>query len=474
MTAPTARIRSTAAACCAAMALSLVGGSAPAGAQSKSTTTTTTKAAKKTTTTTTAAKKATTTTTEPAPSHKPGEAAPLLDPSRLAGLTEGLAARVGLDRRLGKSTGVGDLGNACVSVETPRGEVLYTHDGQGSFIPASTAKLFTSLAAFSALGPTTRFRTEVWEKDGTIYLKGGGDPVLATPDWIAQKKDHLTTPLADLAQQARQARSGIRTFVADAGELDTAPEVDGWEPRYMREGTAPRLSALAVDRSRATPKPDWPKVARGQGDADLEAAAAFAALYGADGASVTRGSVPEGATQIASIESPPLSDIITEMNTYSDNFVAETLLRQVGKRRSGTGTTEAGVAAETQILSDLGVDLSGVSLHDGSGLHRDSRVSCDAFLDLLEVGTNDPGFGQAFATSLATGGGDGTLQKRDLSANVRAKTGTLNDVSNIVGIAGSADGDLYFAVLMNDNTQTTRAHQIQDRIVGDIGAWPQP
>jgi len=77
-----------------------------------------------------------------------------------------------------------------------------------------------------------------------------------------------------------------------------------------------------------------------------------------------------------------------------------------------------------------------------------------------------------FASSLALGGTDGTLKKRDLSAEVRAKTGTLNDVSNLAGAAGSGAGDLYFAILMNDATNQDRAHQLQERIVRDIRAWP--
>lgn len=398
----------------------------------------------------------------------------LLDPSRFADLADGLEARVGLDRRLAKDTGASAFASSCVSVGLPGGETLFRLRGDASLIPASTTKLFTGLAALAAIGPDTRLRTEVWEKDGTLYLKGGGDPVLATPDWINAHRERAYTPLADLADRARSARPGADAVVADAGALDTDPSVDGWEARYLRELTAPRISALAADRGRPVLRPQWPKVPNGQDDADLAAASAFAGLYG-EATSVRRGSTPEDATMIASIDSPPLSEIVAEMGRHSDNFIAEVLLRHVG-RTAGDATTAGGVRAEGEVLGRMGVDLTGVHLADGSGLHRDSLVSCDSFLDLLHVGLADDRLAAAFSGSLAVGGDDGTLAKRDFAGEVRAKTGTLNDVSNLVGVAGSGTGDIYFAILMNDTAATGagRAHELQDRIVDDVGAWPRP
>lgn len=402
-----------------------------------------------------------------------GAATPLLAPSRFPELSEAVDARVGLDRRLVRDVRTSGLGSSCIAVGLPTGEALYGLHGDASLIPASTTKLFTGLGALVAIGPDTRFRTEVWEKDGTLYLKGGGDPVLATAVWARDHPDEASTSLVELARGAKDAHPGARTIVADAGFLDATPTVDGWESRYMRDLTAPRISALAVDRGRPAPDPNRPKVADGQGDADLAAASVFAGLYGGAGLTVTRGGTPDGATLVASVESPPLSEIVASMEKNSDNFVAEVLLRQIG-RTAGEPTTAGGVRAETAALGGMGIDLAGVHLLDGSGLHRNSKVTCDAMLDLLQAGLSDATVGAVFAKSLAVGGTDGTLKKRKLAGDVRAKTGTLSDVSNLVGAAGSDDGDLYFAIIMNDMAQVDKAHQLQDRIVDDIGRWPQP
>lgn len=402
-----------------------------------------------------------------------GGARALLDPSRFGDLADGLEARVGLGRRLAKDTGTSAFASACVAVGLPTGEALFRLRGDTSLIPASTTKLFTGLSALAALGPDTRLRTEVWEKDATLYLKGGGDPVLATPDWISAHRERVSTPLSELAERARSARPDASRVVADAGALDTNPSVEGWEARYLRDLTAPRISALAADRGRPVLRPGWPKVPNGQGDADLAAASAFAGLYG-DGMEVSRGSTPEDATMIASVDSPPLSEIVAEMGKHSDNFIAEVLLRHVG-RTAGDPTTVGGVRAEGEVLNTMGVDLAGVHLADGSGLHRDSEVSCDSFLDLLHVGLADDRLRSAFEGSMAIGGSDGTLEKRDFTGDVRAKTGTLNDVSNLVGVVGSGSGDLYFAILMNDTARGAGSpHALQDRIVDDVAAWPRP
>lgn len=397
----------------------------------------------------------------------------LLSPARFPQLTEAVDARVGLDRRLGADTGGSGLASSCVAVGLPSGEMLFGLHDDASLIPASTTKLFTGLAALLAVGADTRFRTEVWEKDGTLYLKGGGDPVLATPQWARSHPDEASTSLAELASSAVAAHPGAGAVVADAGVIDTDPAVEGWESRYLRDFTAPRISGLAVDRGRPDPDPNRPKVANGQADADLAAAAAFAGLYGGAGVTVSRGATPEGATLVASVESPPLSEIVAAMEKNSDNFIAEVLLRHVG-RSAGDPTTAGGVRAEAAVLGGLGIDLSGVHLLDGSGLHRDSKVTCEAMLGLLQAGLSDASVGAVFAKSLAVGGTDGTLKKRHLAGDVRAKTGTLNDVSNLVGAAGSGDGDLYFAILMNGTAGSDRAHQIQERIVADIGRWPAP
>ena len=69
------------------------------------------------------------------------------------------------------------------------------------------------------------------------------------------------------------------------------------------------------------------------------------------------------------------------MDHYSDNFTAEMVLKAIGARAGGRGTTAAGAAVVRRGLRAAGVPLAGVRIVDGSGLSRDrprDRARVDA------------------------------------------------------------------------------------------------
>ena len=115
-------------------------------------------------------------------------------------------------------------------------------------------------------------------------------------------------------------------------------------------------------------------------DGALYAGDQFARLLRARGVTVAgtiaHGKEPEGAIEIAKIDSAPVSAIVVESESSSDNGGTEDLIREIGVKASKDGSTAAGVAAATAKLAELGVPMTGVSLVDGSGLARDNRVTC--------------------------------------------------------------------------------------------------
>ena len=94
--------------------------------------------------------------------------------------------------------------------------------------------------------------------------------------------------------------------------------------------------------------------------------------------SPSTGTAPAQAAEVASINSAPLSTLVTEMLSASDNGTAESLALAVGRQTADTGTTAAGLAGITSTLTSAGVDLTGVSLVDGSGLSAQDRLTCNA------------------------------------------------------------------------------------------------
>ena len=84
--------------------------------------------------------------------------------------------------------------------------------------------------------------------------------------------------------------------------------------------------------------------------------------------STEAGPARQSGVPIAEIESPPLSEIITHVNSYSSNFGAELLVKHLGLEVNGEGSTQSGTAAITALLRDQDFPMAGVSVVDGSGL----------------------------------------------------------------------------------------------------------
>ncbi|CAN0507659.1 unnamed protein product, partial [Phaeothamnion confervicola] len=161
------------------------------------------------------------------------------------------------------------------------------------------------------------------------------------------------------------------------------------------------------------------------------------------------------------------------MNLASDNFIAETLAKDVGAYGSGVGTTAAGVARTRALLTDRGIVQPSDRLVDGSGLSRANRVAAASMVRLIAAADADPTWGAALISSLAQGG-QGTLIHRFLTGpatrRVRAKTGYLNGVSAMAGRVVSRGGHHYaFALIMN-SSDILGARATQDRVVTLLAA----
>ena len=153
---------------------------------------------------------------------------------------------------------------------------------------------------------------------------------------------------------------------------------------------------------------------------------------------------------VASIQSAPLSDVIAEMLTNSDNNTAELMLKEIGLARLSTGTRIAGTQVVLSVLQELGLPVDGLVMIDGSGLDRGNRATCALLASILE---RDGGFG-VLGNGLAIAGQTGTL--RDLlgesaaSERLHAKTGTLTGVKALSGFVQYApEKSAIFALILN-------------------------
>lgn len=170
---------------------------------------------------------------------------------------------------------------------------------------------------------------------------------------------------------------------------------------------------------------------------------------------VRKGTFPQGVKKVlADVESHSVEKMVKDMMKFSNNYVAEMLVKQISATR-GTppGSIPDGMNRVRQFLADNGV-AEGITIENPSGLTRKNKFRPKALHDFL---ISMRGHFDIFAENLSSyplAGVDGTLEKRmrDTPAEgwVRAKTGLLSGVIGLAGFAGRRDGQTYnFVFLFN-------------------------
>jgi len=385
-------------------------------------------------------------------------------PSVVASSASAAQLRVAVDPVL---SFIGDASCAAVAVD---GVPVTSLRSELSVIPASNQKLLVALAALDVLGPEYRFTTSVAVPpivdgvvDGDVYLIGGGDPLLTSSDYPIED-DALPvlapTPFDALADQLVAAGiTRIRgTVIGDGTRYDDEFVIGEWAEGVAFNDAGPYDALLANDarvRGRSGR----------QDDPNSGAAREFVRLLNDRGIRVDNGwgsgSASTLAPVVATVDSAPLSDVIVEMLTTSDNNTAEMLVKEMGVVAAGAGTRAAGLDAMYRSLEAQGVPMAGVELRDGSGLSTSNRVTCDAVLSVVQLGRGGPlDAGMpiaAFSGTLADEFADTPMVGR-----LRAKTGTLNnlpieiDPPAVKALAGYVDppegpgrGTIEFVVIAN-------------------------
>jgi D-alanyl-D-alanine carboxypeptidase/D-alanyl-D-alanine-endopeptidase (penicillin-binding protein 4) len=332
--------------------------------------------------------------------------------------------------------------------------------GRPSATPASTLKLLTTTAALATLGPEHRFTTTVLPGPlGTIVLVGGGDPLLTarTPADPSYPAPATLAALASDTAAALLSRGIDHVRLGYDSSRFTGPAVNPhWPKTYVPENVVSPISPLWVDEGRRDPG-----LAARSANPALAATEAFRRQLTQLGVRVsgplTRVSPRHAAQPLASVESAPLVQIVQHILELSDNEGAEVLLRQVAVAQGRPGSFIAGVRAVRDVLTRLGLDLSGARFYDGSGLSRQDVLPTALLLHVLELDASatHPQL-RGVVTGLPVAGFSGSLGDRfDRAAApgrglVHAKTGTLSGVSGLAGFAVTRDGQALVFVALAD------------------------
>lgn len=330
-------------------------------------------------------------------------------------------------------------------------EILYAKDAAKGRTPASVTKVLTAAAAVEAIGPSTRFTTDVRfdAASSTLTLVGGGDVLLGTG---ASRPDAINghAGLGTLAAQTAEALKGEKatsvTLVLDDSRYPGPDFNSGWVRSDIAKGEISPIHPIMVDTGYLA-KTGWlrPRSAHPATDA----LAVFAKKLEADGITVTTGKAPaEGSASespvIASAESATVSEIVEYALVHSDNVVAEVLGREVAIAAGQAGSLANAPKAVLATLA-TSADLGATHLEDTSGLTYANRIAPHDLTTLLQASVvADDGL-SGLIGSFPVGAVSGTLTERfteakDTAGVVRAKTGSLSTVTSLAGGVRDVDG----------------------------------
>lgn len=443
---------------------------------------------------------------------------------------------------------VAEANSAFVVVPLDGGPLQLARNQDAPMNPASTMKLLTTYAALESLGPDFRWRTQVFASrrpvggriDGDLIVRGSGDPTLVIERWWLLLQRVRALGIREIRGDLVLDRS------AYAGTAEAGPTLDGNELRPYNvapDALLINFKALSLDfvpeeatglaRIIATPQLDGMRVPshvpladgpcadwKGQLQADFSqpwaphfggsfaracgsktwhvsllspneyALASFRTLWKESGG-VLRGGVRDGvsgadAVALVEHESPPLSEVIRDINKNSNNVMARQLFLTLGaepgsaadqgelagsaQQLAGQGagepaSTARSIRAMQAWLGRQGLRMPELMLQNGSGLSRVERISAASLAKLLVhawASSQMPNF----LASLPLAGVDGTMKKRPAAAgSAYVKTGYLAEVRALAGYVFAASGHRYVVVALINDAHAQAAQAAHDELL---------
>lgn len=415
------------------------------------------------------------------------------------------------------------------------GRVLVARDAQKLFNPASAQKIITSVVALDKLGADFRWKTKIYSKEkiengtlnGDLILYGQGAPDLSD-EGIANLVNQLK------AQGLQKIKGNV---IGDESYFKGDLIGDGWTWNDLQWYYGAEASALTINKNlvnvslqngkpKVEPNTDFVELSgevqpnqngdvesiglkRGLGNnkiyvwgegknLDARVAVENPALWSAKilkDALTKKGISVEGdakssdwkaesqlnvenVTELASVESQTLGEIVRKMNKDSVNLYAELILRTLGKKfgdsapdenpraQKTRGDDSAGTSVIKKWLTENGASFQETeSIKDGSGLSRLNFVTPETIGRALIAG-NQIKAAEVFKNSLPIAGVDGTLRGRlgNVSGKILAKTGSITYVNSLAGYAKKSDETLAFVILCNNETRKADSSILIDAI----------
>jgi D-alanyl-D-alanine carboxypeptidase/D-alanyl-D-alanine-endopeptidase (penicillin-binding protein 4) len=407
---------------------------------------------------------------------------------------------------------------------------LLDHNANRPMNPASTMKLLTTLAGLEVLGPSYTWHTEAWLDgvltadvlQGNLVLKGYGDPKITLENIWLFLRDLRARGLREIRGDLLLDRSFFAVEPLDPAQFDNDPTraynvgpdalllnyksvrlqfLPQEESGTVKIVSTPDLTQISILNQLALGPgncefwPDKPQALpeqarlvftgifpRGCGEkaksfsllsANDYAYAVFQQLWRELGGSLTGrardGVVPESARLFATWESPPLAEVIRDINKFSNNVMARQLFLTLALAADNPPVSpDKARQALRDWLARSHLEFPELQIENGSGLSRSDRISPRHLAELLLYAWRSP-FMPEFAASLPVPGVDGTLRRRltdsPSAGRGHLKTGYLEGVRAIAGYVLDRRGNMVVVVSIINHSQAVAAQGFQEAVV---------
>jgi D-alanyl-D-alanine carboxypeptidase/D-alanyl-D-alanine-endopeptidase (penicillin-binding protein 4) len=324
------------------------------------------------------------------------------------------------------------------------GDLLGDVNGAMARIPASNQKLISTAFALDRLGPDFRLRTQlVQQADGTLELKGQGDPDLG----IAGLQRFAMAAMGQGG--ARGASAGfVNLMVQEEPRQNWWP--NDWHPADRAYAYGAPITRLALTSNALGGAVSDPyrrletlfkkEVRRRGGSIQVQQVQPIS--------NSQQSQQSDDSILLHEETSAPMHALLSLANTESHNFTAEVLLRQAADQWD----VRAASAAAHRWMQQQGIPVKGLRIADGSGLSRNNRVSSQTIAALLMRMDQHP-YASYYQASMAIAGQRGTLRNYFIGSPIEGKfwgkTGTISGVRSISGILQTNDGPLYLSMISN-------------------------
>lgn len=399
------------------------------------------------------------------------------------------------------------------------------------FNPASTMKLLTTGVALDLLGPSYTWKTTAYISGemrgdvlhGDLIFKGGGDPKFVSENLWHFLRQIRAKGIREIRGDVLLDRDAIESQSYDAAEFDGAPEkaynagpdalllnFKALKLQFSPDGTIgkarvavdPPLDDFSIEMPLLSNEEcnGWQKKldlgvnASGVGFSgtydttcgeqswfvhaywisnDQYFGAAFRQIW-RDAGGVFRGEVksghlPSNAKAFSEWTSPPLVEIVRDINKFSNNVMARQLLVTLGMNVQGSpATTRQGVNVIKGWFAEKRIEAPELIIENGSGLSRTERISAATMAKLLSVMWRSPRMPE-FVSSLPITAHDGSMRKRlnetEVAGNAHIKTGGLRGVRTIAGYVHAASGKRYIVVHFINHENAGEGNDVHDALL---------